>query len=102
MARVKGPLMSVEASGNATGACMQFRTVNGRTHVYRPPEPDNQNQAPPTPEQEAVRLRFKAACNLWAALPMAQKSAYSQRANAMNISGYSLFMREHLGLGSAP
>ncbi len=39
MARVKGPLMSAEASGNTTGAALQFRTAGGQTHVYRPPGP---------------------------------------------------------------
>ena len=99
MARVKGPLMSFSASGNTTGGSMQFRTTKAGTHVYQPPEPAMQNQAPPSPQQEAQRLKFKEACDEWAKLSFEQKGEYTTRGIPYDLSGFSMFMREKLGLG---
>jgi len=98
MARVKGPLFSFAASGNTTGGAMQFRTTKAGTHVYQPPDPDTQNQGPPTPEQETQRLRFKEACDEWSALDAPAKTQWAVRGEAFNLSGFSLFMREKLNL----
>lgn len=102
MARVKGPLMSAEASGNTTGAALQFRTAGGQTHVYRPPVPGSQNQAPPSPEQEAVRLRFKSICNEWVMLPQGEKATWNEKAWPRGISGYSLFIQDRMKQGVMP
>lgn len=101
MARVKGPLMSLEASGNTTGAAMQFRTVGGRTHVYRPPAPESQNQGPPTPGQEAIRQRFKVAVASWAALIPQARLAWHEKAAPHGVSGFTLFIQDAMNEGGA-
>jgi len=102
MARVKGPLMSTEASGNTTGGKMQFRTTPTGTHVYQPPAPSTQNQQPPSPAQEAQRLRFKQACSAWQALTLEEKASYNAAGFGLNMTGLSLFIREYLDLAVPP
>jgi hypothetical protein len=63
-----------------------------------PPDPSTQNQQAPSPEQEAQRLKFKEACDEWVSLNAEQKAEYATRAQAYNLAGFSLFMREKLNL----
>ena len=96
MAKVKGPLFSFAASGNTTGGSMQFRTTKAGTHVYQPPDPSKQNQTPPSPQQEAQRLKFKEACNEWALMSFDQRADYAERGAKLDLTGFSMFMREKM------
>ena len=66
--------------------------------MYQPPDPSKQNKSPPTEAQEAQRLRFKEACVAWSQMSFEEKGEYATRAQAYDLSGFSLFMRESLNL----
>jgi hypothetical protein len=94
MARVKGPLFSLQASGNTTGAALQFRTTPQGCHVYRPMDPREQNQTPPSPAQEAQRRKFKAACDAWSALGDEDKAYWSLRSITTGRTGFTAFIAD--------
>ena len=96
MARVKGPLMSMEARGNVTGGTLQFRTTPQGCHVYRPMDPREQNQTPPSPAQEAQRLKFKAACDAWSALGDEDKAYWRLRGMTTGRTGFTAFISDYM------
>ena len=96
MARVKGPLFSMEARGNVTGGKLQFRTTPQGCHVYRPMDPKAQNQASPSPAQEAQRLKFKAACDAWSALGEEDRAYWQLRGLASNRTGFTAFLSDRM------
>lgn len=93
MARVRGPLMSMEASGNFAGQ-MQFRCNRYGGHVYRPPDPTTQNQRPATQSQSVVRQRYRSAVAAWRALSEQDRNGWRAQGSAMlnDVSGWNLFL----------
>ena len=51
MAKITGPLMSLDAKGNWARGTLQFRGGLQATHAYRPAQPGTVNQAAATPAQ---------------------------------------------------
>ena len=90
MARVRGALMSQEASGNFAGQ-MQFRCNRYGGHVYRPPNPATQNQRPATQKQAAVRARYALA-----------RAAWNAKARQADVTGFNLFMAAVMRADSQP
>lgn len=92
MARTRGPLMSVAASGNVAGV-MQFRQNRYGGHAYRPPAPRSKNQAPPSPAQAAIRVVYAEALADWRALPQAARDRWNVQAAAhpRAVSGWNLY-----------
>ena len=95
MARVKGPLMSMEASGNVAGQ-LQFRGNRHGTHAYRPPDPRTQNQGDATAKQTAVRERYAVIKSFWDTLPNATRNAWNAQAETdpNDINGWTLFFAD--------
>lgn len=93
MARVRGPLMSMEASGNFAGQ-FQFRHNRYGGHVYKPPVPSTQNQRPATKAQALVRARYAAGRLEWNGLEENVRSSWAATARARknDVTGFNLFM----------
>lgn len=103
MARVRGPLMSQEASGNFAGQ-MQFRCNRYGGHVYRPQDPATQNQRPATAKQSAQRARYALARVAWNTLEESESGAWvaMDKARQADVTGFNLFMAAVLGADSQP
>lgn len=100
MARVRGPLMSFEASGNFAGQ-MQFRCNRYGGHVYRPPDPVTQNQRPATVAQTAQREKYALGRAAWNTLDEEDKIAWNATATASkeDVTGFNLFMQMAMTTG---
>lgn len=91
MARVKGPLFSVDAWGNFGGMLVYQRRRGGAT-VY----PYTLSKNPETEAQREQRASFAAATSEWNALPSASKAWWYVRAQGMRLSGYNMFIQNYL------
>lgn len=97
MAKVKGPLMSLDASGSIAGA-MTFSKWKGVNYVRQLVIPTYTN----TTKQGLVRLLIKQATEAWKGsatvggvdIDSDYKLAYATAAAGMALSGFNLFVRE--------
>lgn len=96
MAKVKGPLFSLAATGEFRG--MEFRTGNGETTVAAPRE----ITAPRRPAQVAQSNRFKIATSAWRELDTAEKDLWKTSAAPLSISGYNLYVSEYINQNVTP
>lgn len=94
MARTKGPLMSVNATGNWGKGTIQFRAGKNGTHAYRPADPTTVNQAQATAAQETVRERYRLARTAWQAIDIEERQAHDAAAATQGMSGWNLFMQK--------
>lgn len=90
MAKVRGPLFSLSASGAFNGI-VEYRTTGGQTiaagiKAYVPPR---------TPAQAAQTNRFKDAVGGWRAATEQQKAAWSAAAPT-GTSGYRYYLSEYI------
>jgi hypothetical protein len=89
MARVKGPLLSLSASGNFRGL-MEFRTGGGTTVVCGTRTPPGYR----TPNQRAQAERFRQAKDAWNGLTALERAGWRDAAIGTGLSGYKLFLSE--------
>lgn len=103
MARVKGPLMSMEASGNVAGQ-LQFRGNRHGTHVYRPTDPRQQNQGQATQKQTAVRARYRQINAAWNAMSAPERDDWNATAETdpRAVSGWNLYLAAAMATGNQP
>lgn len=100
MAKVRNPFLSIEATGSfgkvmtanrgALGQIMRsmpLRKINGLTKA---------EISAGTPAQAARRALLTAAIVAWQALTPEEKTPYNTRAKPLQMSGYNLFLREHM------
>lgn len=90
MARVKGPLFSVSASG-IFKELMEFRTGSGKSTVHGRRE----NMKQRTAAQIAQSERFGQAVAGWQALTLEQKAAWKTSAINTGMNGYQLYLSEY-------
>jgi len=92
MAKVRGPLMSMDASGQV-GDDHQFRANRYGTHAYLPRDRRKQNQQAPSAAQTAVRSDYAQAHAAWLALSQGERDAWNAQANtkARQVNGWNLF-----------
>lgn len=90
MAKVKGPLFSVAASGKFNGV-MEFRAGATQTTVHGP----RAKGGPRSAAQLAQSLRFGNAVAAWKALDEAGKAAWKTAGAAAGMTGYQLFISEY-------
>lgn len=90
MAKVKGPLFSIAATGEFRG--MHFRTGSGNTTVAGPRE----TSTPRRPAQVAQSERFKTAITGWNALDDTAKAAWKAAAANTGMNGYQLYVSEFI------
>jgi hypothetical protein len=97
MAKVNGPLMSMDASGTI-GDALTFAKWKGRNYVRQYTVPTYSN----TTEQAKIRDIFRDASLAWkagstvggVAIDSAYKLAYGTAASPYSISGFNLFIKE--------
>lgn len=87
MAKVTGPLMSLDASGTVAGTAT-FSKWKGRNYVRQRVIPSN----PQTAAQTAVRAMFAGLVALWKANTEALTAAFDTRAKQLNISAFNAFV----------
>lgn len=97
MATVKGPLLSLSASGEFAGL-MEFRTGANGTVVTG----IRQVSATRSPAQAAQSQRFANAVAGWQALTTTQKAAWKARGPAFGLNGYQLYLSQYQAQGITP
>ena len=93
MARILGPLLSLDARGNWASGKLQFRGGLKATHAYRPAPPGSVNQAPASSAQDLIRQRYQAAIEDWRALAPAERADWNASAEEQHLSGWNLFLQ---------
>lgn len=93
MARVRGPLHSLDARGNWGRGALQFRGGNGGVHAYRPAPPGSVNQAPATLAQMDVRDRYREALENWRALDDRERAHWEAQGAPEGLTGWNLYLR---------
>lgn len=91
MARVSGPLMSVDASGKFGGA-MVFAKWKGRNYVRQLVTPSN----PKAAKQLGVRGMMGFLAAAWTGLGAPAKASYLTAAAARSISAFNQYVSENL------
>lgn len=97
MAKVTGPLMSMDASGTLGGAIV-FSKWKGIPVVRQWVKPANPNTA----GQQAVRAVFQKATQLYKALSGADVAAWARRAAGLKMSGYNLLVKVYSAVAMLP
>lgn len=97
MAKVTGPLMSMDASGTI-GDALTFAKWKGRNYVRQYVIPTYSNTTLQAKVRDIVRdasLAWKAGSTVGGvAIDPAYKLAYNQAAVAYSVSGFNLFIKE--------
>ena len=93
MARVKGPLMSLDAWGTVAGE-VRFRHQSGQVLVYRNGAPGSVRRAAPSPSQARVRAKYAEAREHWRALTPIQRRYWEDyaRSLATGLSAWNCFL----------
>lgn len=100
MARVTGPLMSVDASGTY-GKALVFAKWKGRNYVRERVIPSNPRSA----SQTGVRSMMSYLSQLWYGLAALTKATWDDMATTKEISAFNAFVGENLSrwqLNAAP
>lgn len=99
MARVDGPLLSLDASGSIAGA-MTFSKWKGINYVRIKSKPSN----PQTAGQTTQRTAFSAAVAGWHALLESVQTDWNNRAKALGLtmSGFNFYVQQHIAQAGEP
>lgn len=98
MAVTKGPLASLVATGNLGNGAIQFRTMNGRTHAYKPTPPSRQNKATASAKQAIQRDKFSRVCDEWKALSVNDRLIWKNISVALerDLSPWNAYLKYSL------
>lgn len=88
MARVTGPLMSIDASGSLAGSIV-FAKWRGRNYVRRHAVPSN----PRTPAQLAARAIIAFLGAVWKDLAAELQATWEEGSKSLNISAFNEYIR---------
>lgn len=91
MAKTKGPLFSLEASGTV-GDVITYSQWKGRTYVRRHVIPQN----PQTADQVNVRTALALTVALWKALPDVVKATWNTFAKPYQMSGFNQWVKRSM------
>ena len=102
MARVKGPLMSQDASGTLAGDT-RLRHLRGHVLMYRGGEPGSVRRKSPSASQAEVRARFADARARWRTLSPKQRAYWQHVARELDagLSAWNCFLSCVLRGGAA-
>lgn len=92
MAKVSGPLHSLEASGTV-GNTLTMLKQRGRQLAKFKSKPGGA----PTAAQLAQRARYRAAVDAWNLLDPAGKAAWQDAADAKRITAFNAFLAANIG-----
>lgn len=103
MAKVRGPLMSVDARG-ALGSLLLFRGGKHGTRVYRPADPAKVNQRPPTDAQDEIRGYYGDTVQEWRELDQQTRDDWNAKAAAdpRAVTGWNLFVQDRMRARQEP
>lgn len=87
MARVKGPLFSMDARGSV-GKAIVFSIWKGVNYVKRHSIPSN----PKSAAQVSFRSQMTFLSQIWAGLTAGNKATWDTRADSLNISPFNAFV----------
>jgi len=87
MARVTGPLMSMDASGTVAGAIV-FSRWKGLSYVRRHAIPNN----PRAPKQVSVRAMMTFVSRAWGTSMIAVQAPWNLAAETQHMSGFNYFI----------
>lgn len=90
MVKVRGPAMSLGASGSLGGALV-FATWKGRPYVRILVTPAN----PKSVSQVGMRAMFKFVSQEWASIAAGDQSDWEDLADATNISPFNAYVKEN-------
>ena len=91
MAKIKGPLMSVSASGSIAKRVTFSQRKTGQQARWQNPPKDVANDA-----QLAVRLKYIEACTAWGLLSDEEKQVYRNTAQGKPLTGFNQFVKEYI------
>ena len=91
MAKVKGPLMSVSASGSIANTLTMLR-ASARNIAKKKSQPGS----PPSAAQLARRAFYRQAANDWSALDANAKAAWKPAADARQVTPFNAYMSARL------
>jgi hypothetical protein len=91
MAKVTGPLMSMDASGTV-GKTLTFGKWKGRNYVRQRVIPSN----PKSASQLGVRSMMSFLAKQWTELTSGEKASYAEMAEAKSISAFNQFVSVNL------
>ena len=93
MAKVKGPLMSLDASGTLAGDT-RLRHMRGHVLMYRGGEPGSVRRKAPSASQAEVRAKFAEARARWWALTGEQREAWQVHAHELGagLTAWNCFL----------
>jgi hypothetical protein len=90
MAKVTGPLMSLDASGSVAGT-MTFSKWKGRNYVRQTVTPSN----PKSPAQTAFRIMFGFLSEAWKLLSPTDQGSWDALGKQLNASPFNGYMRQN-------
>lgn len=101
MAKVKGPLMSLDASGTLAGDT-RLRHMRGHVLMYRGGEPGSVKRKAPTAAQVRSRERYAYAGQRWRVLTSEQRGYWENvaRESGAGLSAWNCFLSCVLRRGS--
>lgn len=97
MPKVKGPLLSVSASGTYRGL-LEFRTTGDTTTVAGP----RQIKPARSQAQQQQASRFQTAITGWNALATEDKNLWKAAAESLNLNGYQFYLSEYQSQNIVP
>lgn len=97
MAKAKGPLLSLGASGKF-GNLFEVRAKDGEHNII----PIRRTPGQRSPAQQNQADRFRAASAEWSALTPEQKAIWNAAAEGTGMIGYRLYLSEYMNQGIIP
>ncbi|HPB76107.1 MAG TPA: hypothetical protein PLY96_12760 [Chromatiaceae bacterium] len=93
MAKVKGPLMSLDASGTIAGDT-RLRHMRGHVLMYRGGEPGSVRRQAPSASQAQVRAKFAEARARWRTLNPQQRAYWQDVARELDagLTAWNCFL----------
>ena len=101
MAKVRGPLMSLDASGTVAGDT-RLRHMRGHVLMYRGGAPGSVKRKAPSESQMRTRERYAYACQRWRVLTPEQRLYWENYARAAGegLTAWNCFLACVLRRGS--
>lgn len=97
MARVKGPLMSMTASGSIAQGGLQFRQTRHGPQVVIPAQGRSSRQQPASPQQATIRAEVAGIAAEWRTLSPSARAWWLDQARATTApNGWNLFLAARL------
>lgn len=91
MAKVSNPLMSMSAAGSI-GSMLTYSTTTSSPVAKRMSAPAKRTST----AQQARRALYLDAVSSWNALTDIEKTAYSEAAAPLKITGYNMYLSQHI------